>query len=123
MRYWIIFGTTLIIVVLILFVNPKSKYLDIFEYNFTVDYEKIESAEGYNWTYEYDKDYLTIKEYSDTKWIFTPKKNGSTKIVFRYVNDEGDELYKIDYLVLLKRDKIYWKESKAIGLYDYPNLY
>ncbi len=119
MRYYIIFGLTLIAVLLITF-YPKD-YLMRFENQITVDYSKL--TEDDLWTYEIDNDNLLLKENLNNKWVFIPNKNGKTILTFYYNRDDDKYTYKITYELVVKNNKIIWKNGEALGLLDYPNLY
>ena len=123
MRYIIIFGVTLILSLIIIFYNPNSKYLGVYNDKLTIEYTYDE--ENYKWIYESDHDFFSVKQVGNSKWILTPKKDGETKITYYYTNDDTIEnsIYEIYYKFTIKNNKIYWTESEAKGLLDYPNPY
>ena len=65
MRYYIIFGITLILLLIILFVNP---YLGVYKGEVTIEYNY--DLENYSWKYDIKGEALKLKESSDNKWTF-----------------------------------------------------
>ena len=115
MRYYIIFGVTFILLLIILFYNP---YLGIYKDSISIEYNY--DNEGYSWNYSSDNDCLSLKENSDNKWIFVPNKDGKTKLIFKYSSKDNVK-YKIEYLFRIKGNKIYWLDGTGYGLLDFPN--
>ena len=123
MRYYIIFGITIVLALLIMFYNPNSKkYLGIYKEDLTIEYNIIE--DGYVWNYLSNSDIVSIEKISDTKWIVKPLKDGIVNVSFEFNNLETNERkYQIDYEFKIKNNKIYWTSGTGYGLLDYPNPY
>jgi len=123
MRYYIIFGVTIILALLIMFYNPNSKkYLGIYKKELTIEYDIVEP--GYAWDYFYDNDIINIEKVSDTKWIIKSLDDGTVNINFKFNNIETDEnKYEINYQFKISNNKIYWTSGVGYGLLDYPNPY
>jgi len=117
MRYYIIFGVTLIITLFILFYNP---FLGVYKNQITIEYDF--NVEGFSWTYDIKGEALKIVSESDNKWVFKPNKNGFSEITFVYSNGEKNK-YTIYYKFKVHNNKIYWLEGNGIGLLEYPNPY
>lgn len=117
MRYFIIFGITLILVLIILFFNPF-----LGTYNNTVTIEYSYNDEGYSWDYNIDGESLIIKEFEGDKWIFKANKNGVSNITFKYSN-EDDIKYEIKYKFRVFGKKILWIDGSGKGLLEFPNPY
>ena len=118
MRYILIFGTTLIITLLILFY--PSKYLAKYENELNIEYDYKD--EGYEWNYEINNDNIILKENNNDKWTFIPNKDGKSTITFTY-SKEDNVKYKIIYDLKIKGNKIYWINGMGYGLLSYPNPY
>lgn len=122
MRYYVIFGITAIILALILFYNPNSKYLGVYENIVNIEYDY--NDKGYNWIYEDNNDNLLIDKINDNKWTLKVNKDGEYEINFYYTDSTKEKYkYKIYYKFIVKNDKIYWLNGEAKGLLDYPNPY
>ncbi len=121
MRYYIIFGITLVIALIIL-LYPQ-KYLNRFNNKVTIDYSTIVDTNNELWVYEIDNDNLKLDNQNDKKWTFKINKEGITKLTFYYDKNDESQKYKIYYKFEIKKNKIYWIEGNAIGLLDYPNPY
>ena len=117
MRYYIIFGITLILLLIILFYNP---YLGVYKDKVTIEYDF--DQEGYYWKYEIDNNNLILKEESENTWVFIPNKNGKTELKFYYTNGE-DNKYTIFYTFKVRKNKIFWLNGEGYGLLSYPNPY
>ena len=117
MRYYIIFGITIILALIIIFYNP---YLGIYRNNVTIEYSF--NDEGYSWTYEVDGSSLKIDQEEDNKWVFKVNKSGVTNIKFIYSNDE-DTKYEINYKFRVFGKTIFWLDGIGKGLTDFPNPY
>ena len=117
MRYFLIFGITIIIALFIMFYNP---YLGVYKDQITIEYSF--SEDGYYWKYDISNDNLHLKESSDNKWIFIPNKNGIVTLNYYYTNGE-ENLYEIFYEFKVKNHKIYWVKGEGTGLLSYPNPY
>ena len=120
MRYYIIFGITFILLLIILFYNPNSKYLGVYKDKITIEYNYDD--EGYSWSYENDNDNVEVETINNNKYILYPKKDGKYNITFKYSNEENNK-YEIKYEFEIKDNKIYWLSGEGIGLLDYPNPY
>ncbi len=119
MRYIVIFSTTIILALLILF-YPRN-YLLKFKDSVTIDYESMNTDNL--WTYEIDNDNLMLENNVNNLWKFIPKKDGETILTY-YYNKVGEKYkYKIIYKFIIKGNKIIWKEGEGQGLLDYPNPY
>ncbi len=117
MRYFILFFITIVLTLFIMFYNP---YLGVYKDKLTIEYDFNE--EGYSWNYTVDNDNIELIESSDSKWVFVPKKNGKTKLVFNYSNNDINK-YSIYYIFKVRGNKIFWLEGEGTGLMDYPNPY
>lgn len=122
LRYYIIFGITLLLLIYILFFY-KGRYLAIFEDDMTINYSSLSSAEC-NWEYENsNKKSLILYKNSDNEWGFIPGIDGKTTLVFNCVSSEKKNIYEITYILKIKDDKIYWQKGSGKGLLDFPNPY
>ena len=117
MRYFIIFGITIVLVLIILFYNP---FLGVYKNTITIEYNY--NDEGYTWNYDLEGDSLVLKEENDNKWVFKVNKNGITNITFVYSN-EGDIKYEINYKLRVVGKHILWLDGLGKGLLEYPNPY
>ena len=115
MRYYIIFGVTAVLLLIILFYNP---YLGVYENSITIDYNF--NDENYVWEYKASNNNLVLSEQSENHWRFIPNKNGSIDLEFIYKNDQ-DVKYRIVYNFKIKNKKIYWINGEGYGLLDFPN--
>lgn len=120
MRYYIIFGITFILLLIILFYNPNSKYLGVYKDKITIEYNYDD--EGYSWSYEDDNDNVKVETINNNKYILYPKKDGKYNIAFKYSNEENNK-YEIKYEFEINDNKIYWLSGEGTGLLDYPNPY
>ena len=118
MRYYIMFGITLFLTLFIIFYKPD---LGVYKDKVTIEYSFKE--EGYKWSYEIDGNALKLNNESLNKWTFKVNKNGPSNITFKYTNEEGNELYRIEYKFKVFGKRIFWKEGIGHGLIDYPNPY
>ncbi len=117
MRYYIIFGVTLVLLAIILFVNP---FLGVYKNEVNIEYDK--NIEGYTWDYELKGDSLSLKEKEGDHYVFKANKNGVSEITFRYSNEENTK-YTIYYKFRVLGKRIYWVDGLGTGLQDYPNPY
>ena len=117
MRYYIIFGVTFILLLIILFYNP---YLGIYDDKLTIDYNSIDQEDGYKWEYSINNDNLVLTNSDESKWSFKPNKNGTVDVVFKYISEEKCK-YTIEYKFKVKGRKIYWIKGEGHGLIDFPN--
>lgn len=122
MRFYIIFGTTLLLLLLIFLYTPNEKYLGVYEDNINIKLNNYE--EGYRWIYEKD-DSININEIDYLNWKLSFSKDGKSKITYYYTNSEniGDAKYIIYYEFDKNKNKIYWISGEAKGLLDFPNPY
>ena len=122
MRYYIIFGITLIAAIIIFFYNPYSDYLGVYRNNATIEY--LEKEEGYEWILVPDNDNLTVNEINNNKWNISINKKGSTKIIASFINLENNDVkYKITYDFTNNGRKIFWLEGIGEGINDFLNPY
>ena len=119
MRYYIIFGITIVIVALLIFY--PSKYLHIYKDQVTINYEVLEETDNELWTYDISNDNLVLDKQSNKKWTFKANKNGEVSIYFYYDKKDDTERYMIEYKFKVKGNKIYWTYGNASGLLDFPN--
>lgn len=115
MRYFILFGVTFILAMLIIFYKP---YLGVYQDSITIEYNY--DLEGYEWSYKIDNDCLKLSESDNNKWIFVPNKNGSVKLDYIYSNGENTK-YSIHYEFKIRKNKIFWTNGYANGMLSYPN--
>lgn len=118
MRYYIIFGITIILALIIMFYRP---FLYEYSNSVTIEYN-FEDVEGYEWEYETNNNKLSLVNHNNKKWEFKPNKNGKTKIVYYYKNKD-DYKYKINYEFYVLGNMIFWLDGKAEGLLSFPNPY
>lgn len=119
-RYYIIFGVTFILLLFILFYNPNSKYLGIYENQLTIEYDYDD--EGYYWSFVGDNDNIYVETINNSKYILYPRQDGKFNIVFKYSNDLNKK-YEIKYEFEIKDNRMYWLSGEGAGLLDYPNPY
>lgn len=129
-RFIIIFGVTLLILLIMLFID--NKYLGIYTDNITIYYDNEENDE-YSWYYTLNNNilkfnYANEKELDDNlfrkEWNFSIVKDGKTQLIFEYKKDKSsDYKYKIVYNFNVKNNKIYWEYGEGFGLISYPNPY
>ena len=115
MRYFVIFGFTLVLVLIILFYNP---FLGIYKNNITIEYNY--DVEGYKWEYKAKANKLKLISSTENKWVFEPIKNGIEEIDFNYTNNDQVK-YHIYYKFFILGNKIFWIDGYGDGLMDYPN--
>ena len=117
MRYFIIFGITAILVLIILFYNP---FLGTYNNDLTFDFSK--NKDECKWNYIVDGDSFKIDK--DTKNIFKFKanKNGKSSIIFT-CGDAEEVIHEVKYDFKVFAKQIFWLESNGTGLYNYPNPY
>lgn len=116
MRYYIMFGITIILSLLIIFYTP---YLGIYKKKVTIKYDF--NDEGYVWKYDIEGSSLKIDSEKDNEWTFKSNGIGTSKITFKYVNEEEDVKYEIYYKFYVIVGHIFWNDSLGKGLIDYPN--
>lgn len=117
----VIFIVTLIITLFLLFYNPNSKYLGVYDNKFTIGYDFKD--ENYSWTYKVDPNIFDIIFNADGSWTFYPINDGVSNITYCYSSIDNKCKYEIFYKILVKKNKIYWLEGYGNGLLDYPNPY
>ena len=122
MRFVIIFGTTFLICIYLIFFDPFAKYLAIYKNDMIIEYDIVE--EGYHWECE-NNNILDYTKISDNKWKFETKKNGDASVIFNFVNDEvpSDIKYSIKYEFDVFFNQIFWSVGEAFGLSNFPNPY
>ncbi len=119
MRYYIIFGATLIIAMILLF-YPK-KYMKVYNNKVIIDFSTIENTEDELWNYDLDNDCLILDNNTSKKWVFTINNDGITNITFYYDRRNDNQKYKIEYRFKVKENKIYWIYGNGEGMFDFPN--
>ena len=120
MRYFIIFGITILLSLIILF-YPRN-YLLKFKDSITIDYTSMGKEEL--WSYEQNNDNLKLLNSSKNIWKFIPVKDGKTTLTYYYDRKDGNSYkYKIVYELVIKNNKIIWKSGSGFGLLEYPNPY
>ena len=117
MRYIVIFGVTLALVLVILFYNPF-----LGTYNKTVTFDFGEKEEGYKWDYIIKGDSLEFDKTKNNKFRFKSNGIGNSTIIFTYSNQE-DAKYEVKYKFKVFAGLIFWKECVGSGVYNYPNPY
>lgn len=125
MRYYIIFGITFILLLIILFYTPNDKYLGVYENIVNINLEDLKvSDEGYKWLYQKD-DSINVNIINNSSWKLSFSKDGKFKITYYYTQNENieDAKYIIYYEFERNKNKIYWISGKAKGLLDFPNPY
>lgn len=122
MRYYIIFGVTFILLLIILFYNPNDKYLGI--YNNSVNIKLDDFSDEYKWIYDKD-DSINIDQIDNFTWKLDFSNDGKSKITYYYTNTgkSDDAKYIIYYEFEKNKNKIYWISGEAKGLLDFPNPY
>jgi energy-coupling factor transporter transmembrane protein EcfT len=116
-RYFIIFGITLVLTLIILFSNP---FLGTYKNKMTIKYDEVE--EGYRWEYKSKGNALKIIKEKDNEWVFKPNKTGKYEITYYYKNEEGTKV-TIYYKFRVFGKRIFWMEGNAKGVLNYPNPY
>ncbi len=117
-KIYFMFIVTFIICIGIFLYKPR--YLKIYKDTFTIKYNFKE--EGYKWNYFISNNILTLESKEEDKWVFKPRKNGETTIVYIFSN-EKEVKYKIIYKLKIRGNKIYWLSGEGFGLFEYPNPY
>jgi len=119
MRYIIIFVTTLILLLFVLFYNP---YLGTYKDQLTIEYDFNES--DYIWNYKSDCKSMNINKINDNKWVLKAVSNGLCSVSFEYNNiNDNSRKYLIKYIFKVKNNKIYWLDGEGTGLLNFPNPY
>ena len=121
LRFYIMFGVTFLISIYLIFFGPSSKYLAVYKNTMTIEYD-MDDVDGFTWEYEENNNNLKLISNDNKKWVFKPKKNGITTLIFYYKN-ENKTLYKITYGIKVLGNKIIWTKGEGIGLSSYPNPY
>lgn len=119
MRYYIIFGITIVTVCLIIF-YPK-RYLQIYNDQVIIDYSELAETENELWSFEASNDNLKLISSLEKTWTFEANKNGNVSLIYYYDKKDDSEKYKIEYKFRIKGSKIYWIYGHASGLLDFPN--
>ena len=117
MRYYIMFGITIILSLLIIFYTP---YLGIYKKKVTIKYDF--NDEGYVWKYDIEGSSLKLDSEKDNEWTFKSNGIGNSTIIFTYSNQE-DAKYEVKYKFKVFAGLIFWKECVGSGVYNYPNPY
>ena len=122
LRYYLIFGVTIVLFILLQFYNPNKDYLGVYKDKVTLEYK--EKEENYYWVVTSANDVFNVKDIEDNIWTLDPIEIGEDYIEAMFVNfDTGDIKYNIKYRFKYDGKKIYWLEGTAKGLYDFPNPY
>lgn len=121
LRFYIMFGVTVLISIYLIFWGPTSKYLAVYKDKMTIEYD-MDTKDGYSWSYESDNDNVKLSSSDDDKWVFEPNKNGNTTLTFYYKSNDNT-LYKIIYGLKVLGNKIIWTKGEGTGLTSYPNPY
>ena len=119
MRYYIIFGITFVIAILLIF-YPR-KYIHIYKNSIKIDYSSITSTEDSFWNYDISNSNLILEKHKDKVWTFKINKDGKVNIIFYYDKNDTDYKYKIEYRFEVKGNKIYWLYGNGEGMFDFPN--
>ena len=117
MKYFVIFGITLVLVLIILFYNP---FLGIYKDQITIEHNYNE--EGYTWNYDIKGSSLKLSSEEDNKWVFKANENGVTELTFVYSKEE-DKKYEIYYKFRVIGNKIFWLTGEGKGLLNFDNPY
>lgn len=121
MRFYIIFGVTLVLFIIIQFYVPKRDYL----ISFNKDHVTLsfnETQDDYYWVVTSENDVFDVYDETDTKWKLTPKGIGDDFITAMFVNfNTSDIKYNIKYRFKYDGKKIYWMEGVGNGTYNFPN--
>ena len=115
MRYYIMFGITLLLCLVILFYTP---YLGIYKNNVSIKFDLQE--EGYTWKYNIEGNSLKFDKEENNMYTFKTNGVGTTKITFTHSNND-DTKYEVYYKFYVIAGHIFWKESIGSGFVDYPN--
>ena len=120
MRFKIMFGTTFIILLYLLF-YPRTTYLNKYDESITVDYSNFKLDDNCDWKFKLDNDNIKLSKSYDNKWVFSVNNSGKTRLTFKCNNEKNN--YEIVYILKVEKNKIYWISGDAKGLLDFPNLY
>lgn len=120
MRFKIMFGTTFIILLYLLF-YPRTTYLNKYDKSITVDYSNFKLDDNCDWKFKLDNDNIKLSKSYDNKWVFSVNNSGKTRLTFKCNNEKNN--YEIVYILKVEKNKIYWISGEAKGLLDFPNLY
>lgn len=120
MRFKIMFGTTFIILLYLLF-YPRTTYLNKYDKSITVDYSNFKLDDNCDWKFKLDNDNIKLSKSYDNKWVFSVNNSGKTRLTFKCNNEKNN--YEIVYILKVEKNKIYWISGDAKGLLDFPNLY
>lgn len=120
MRFKIMFGTTFIILLYLLF-YPRTTYLNKYDKSITVDYSNFKLDDNCDWKFKLDNDNIKLSKSYDNKWVFSVNNSGKTRLTFKCNNEKN--IYEIVYILKVEKNKIYWISGDAKGLLDFPNLY
>lgn len=120
MRFRIMFGTTFIILLYLLF-YPRTTYLSKYDKSITVDYSNFKLEDNCDWKFKLDNDNIKLSKSYNNKWVFSVNNSGKTRLTFKCNNEKNN--YEIAYILKVKKNKIYWISGDAKRLLDFPNLY
>ena len=120
MRFKIMFGTTFIILLYLLF-YPRTTYLNKYDKSITVDYSNFKLEDNCDWKFKLDNDNIKLSKSYDNKWVFSVNNSGKTRLTFKCNNEKNN--YEIVYILKVKKNKIYWISGDAKRLFDFHNLY
>ena len=118
MRYYIIFGATFILSLIIIIFVPKISYKDSFNDEIILSFD--DTDDEYKWSYDIEGDSL-INNSNDNPFKFTIVKNGESTISFCYSKNNEKCIHKVSYKFKVRSNIIYWLESEGMGYYVYPD--
>lgn len=121
-RFMIIGSVTIVLLIIILFYDPYKNYLAVYIDNMTID-QTVES-DNYYWDVKLSNELISMKNDRVNSWEFYPNNNGTTSIVFSYINKETNKIDKtITYKFKIKSNKLLWLSAECSVLEDFPSPY
>ncbi len=122
MRYYIIIGITLILAILILFLDPYKDYLGVYNNIATVEYSQKE--DGYEWILIPSNDNLLVEEVNNNKWTVKINKKGNTNVKATFINLNTNHVkYTIDYEFKNNGKKLFWLSGIGKGIDSFNDFY
>ena len=122
MRYYIIIGITLILAILILFLDPYKDYLGVYNNIATVEYSQKE--DGYEWILIPSNDNLLVEEVNNNKWTVKINKKGNTNVKATFINLNTNHVkYTIDYEFKNNGKKLFWLSGIGKGIENFNDFY
>lgn len=120
MRFYIMFGITAILSLLIIFFDPYKDYLAVYDDDVIIEYNYDDP--DCIWVVSQDNENIHIENTSDQSWLLTINNKGTTKMVFKYINVLTNETkYTINYRFKNNGRKIFWEDGYSKGLLDFPD--